>query len=33
MGHFHGHADTLAEAKAAVERNWAMWLEAAGLKD
>ena len=26
---YHGHADTLEDAKAAVERNWQAWLRAA----
>ena len=28
----HGNADSLDDAKAGVERNWALWLAAAGLK-
>ena len=28
---YHGRADTLKDAKAAVERNWRAWLFAAGL--
>jgi hypothetical protein len=27
----HGHADTFEAAKASVERNWQLWLSAAGL--
>jgi|SoiMethySBSTD1v2_1073268.scaffolds.fasta_scaffold559297_2 hypothetical protein len=28
-----GHADTFEEAKAAVERNWRSWMQAAGLEE
>jgi len=28
----HGSADTCEEAKAAIERNWNAWLQAAGLQ-
>jgi hypothetical protein len=30
---YHGHADTLEDAKAAVERNWEAWVKAAGLRE
>ena len=29
----HGHADTFEAAKADVERNWKLWLTAAGLSE
>ena len=29
----HGNAETFEEAKAGVERNWQLWLTAAGLRD
>jgi hypothetical protein len=29
----HGRADTFEDAKAAVERNWQAWLDAAGLTE
>ena len=29
----HGHADTFEAAKASVERNWQLWLTAAGLSE
>ena len=29
----HGHCDSVKDAKAAVERIWQMWLDAAGLDE
>jgi hypothetical protein len=29
----HGHADTLEEAKAIIERGWQEWLSVAGLNE
>jgi hypothetical protein len=29
----HGHADSFEEVKAGVERNWQLWLSAAGLNE
>jgi hypothetical protein len=30
---YHGYAEALDEAKAAIERNWQAWLAAAGLSE